>query len=45
MYVCMSYVLCGGLQRVIGKVCVLCGGESTCYRYGVRTVWWFGSVL
>jgi len=32
-------------QRVIGMVCVLCGGVAACYRYGVCTVWWCGSVL
>ena len=31
-------------QRVIGMVCVLCGGVAACYRYGVCTVWWCGSV-
>ena len=25
-------------QRVIGMVCVLCGGVAACYRYGVCTV-------
>ena len=24
--------------HVIGKVCVLCGGVTACYRYGVCTV-------
>jgi len=31
-------------QRVIGMVCVLCGGVAACHRYGVFTVWWCGSV-
>jgi len=32
------------LQRVIGMVCVLCGGVAACYTYGACTVWWCGSV-
>jgi len=31
-------------QRVIGNVCVMCGGVAACYKYGVCTVWWCGSV-
>jgi len=31
-------------QRVICVVCVLCGGVAACYKYGVCTVWWCGSV-
>jgi len=25
-------------QRVIGVVCVLCGGVAACYKYGLCTV-------
>jgi len=32
-------------QRVIGMVCVECGGLAACYMYGVCTVWLCGSVL
>jgi len=44
----MVCVLCGCVvvwQHVIGMLCVLCGGVAACYRYGVCTVWWCGSVL
>jgi len=32
-------------QRVIGMVCVLCGGVAARHKYDVCTVWWCGSVL
>jgi len=31
-------------QRVIGMICVLCGGLEACHRYGVGTVRFCGSV-
>jgi len=31
-------------QHVIGKFCVFCGGVAVCYRYGICTVFWCGSV-
>ena len=31
-------------QHVVGMVCVLCGGVAACYRYGMCTVRWCGSV-
>jgi len=32
-------------QHDIVILCVLCGGVAACYKYGVCTVWWCGSVL
>ena len=32
-------------HRVIGFVCVKCGGGAACYWYGVSTVWWCDSVI
>jgi len=31
-------------QRVIGMILVLCGGVAACYRYGMFTVRWCGSM-
>jgi len=32
-------------QRVIRKLCVLCGGVAACHKYDVCIVSWCGSVL
>jgi len=32
-------------QRVIGILCVMCGGVAACLKYDLCTVCWFGSLL